>query len=158
MPVMNENIQAWVDELKTTDKPQSRGVLHEVEDGQTVGYCCLGIWCEMALNLGVEMTVDSNPTTTTVSYDGATSILPTSAADALGADNSPWVVIPNPNFDHTKSRGKSPVVLDGGLEVWREDNPKYLVYEPLTDLNDLYKLTFAQIAQLVEFAGGLDNP
>jgi hypothetical protein len=41
-PEQKENIRKWVEYLEVTDLPQTNGTLKN-----SLGYCCLGIFCEM---------------------------------------------------------------------------------------------------------------
>ena len=46
---MNENVQAWVEALRSGDYAQGTGYLRRRDDT----YCCLGVACELAVNAGV---------------------------------------------------------------------------------------------------------
>lgn len=47
---MNENFNAWIETLRTTDLSQAHGTLSTgivTDQGITLGYCCLGVACTM---------------------------------------------------------------------------------------------------------------
>jgi hypothetical protein len=46
---MNENAQKWINALRSGKYKQARGVLTD-RDG---GHCCLGVACELAVELGI---------------------------------------------------------------------------------------------------------
>ncbi len=55
-----ERITEWIQELKTTDKPQTQGFLQitsKTPTDITVGFCCVGIACEVAIADGAEIDV-----------------------------------------------------------------------------------------------------
>jgi hypothetical protein len=51
---MNERIKKlWVEVLRSGKYPQGRGKLVRVMGGEPVGFCCLGVLCELAVGEGV---------------------------------------------------------------------------------------------------------
>lgn len=48
MTKLPDNIQKWVDALRSGEYKQTKNTLKEVtEGGETVGYCCLGVYAEV---------------------------------------------------------------------------------------------------------------
>lgn len=50
-----ENLKLWIEDLRTTEAPQTTEVLHD-----TFGFCCMGRLCVVAIAAGVN--VDAAPT------------------------------------------------------------------------------------------------
>jgi hypothetical protein len=49
MTVNVENVRKWVDALRSGEYEQTTGVLRKADgDGNVVGYCCLGVACEVS--------------------------------------------------------------------------------------------------------------
>lgn len=72
-----ERINKWLHELRTTDKPQCRGLLHKLAtDVQSEGYCCVGIACEVAIDSGLN--IIKNKLINYESYDYAHVLAPES--------------------------------------------------------------------------------
>jgi hypothetical protein len=52
---MNENAKAWIAALRSGEYEQGKKALHVLE-GDGVGYCCLGVACDLAVKAGVPLT------------------------------------------------------------------------------------------------------
>lgn len=117
-----ENIKLWLAGLRSGQYVQGDGRLKQDRSGQTF-HCCLGVACEVALQNGVELSVDiSNGQFHNVYlFDNESSYLPNKVQDWLGL------------------RHDNPI-------VWDADN--VYSYE-LVDLNDKGK-SFEEIADLIE--------
>lgn len=153
---MNENFQIWLDTLKTGQYQQATGALDVVDDGGNHSFCCLGVACDLAVKDGVEMEIHTSDDNDVVSYDREQGVLPGKVKDWLGLDQTnPRIVVQNPNFVSGDDRCAHVYSADG--ERSQLANPRYLINEYVTELNDEYGLTFEQIAQLVEFAGGFSE-
>jgi len=58
---MNKEIaKIWTAALRSGEYGQATGVLVEINpaDGEKVGYCCLGVLCDLAVKAGVPISVD----------------------------------------------------------------------------------------------------
>jgi len=80
-PEIAANVAKWVDELLTTDRPQTVGSLCRLEElkglKRAVGECCLGVWCRVA-DVPYE-DIDGHRV-----YEDEYSFLPPSQVEALG--------------------------------------------------------------------------
>lgn len=134
---MNEEIKAqWVAALRSGEYKQAVGTLRDERRDGSVGFCCLGVLCDLAAKAGVvELeTHISNVTGSLISsYDHATQCLP----DVV----SEWADI------HS----------GGDFEdVITEDDPddpageRVLYADSLWQLNDHLRWSFEQIADLIE--------
>lgn len=149
----NPALAEWVNELRTTDRPQGKYRLHTIDhERNTTGFCCLGVWCDMLVQKGAPIEVEVMGSATW--YDETEDVLPSAAARALGVVNTnPRVEIQNENHDPNDTYQWATETLPDGRIVERTDNPTYFVNTPLSMLNDDAGLTFSQIADLVEYAG-----
>jgi hypothetical protein len=81
---LNKNARAWVKALRSGKYKQTKNVLTrvDVETGEIVGNCCLGVGCELA----VKAKVIASPEIGLggLEYDGENAILPTSVREWLG--------------------------------------------------------------------------
>lgn len=67
--MLNENAKKWVEALRSGKYNKTKKVLRNQE-----GYCCLGVACEVAIENGLDLLVDSRDITY---YDGIGTVLPT---------------------------------------------------------------------------------
>lgn len=126
---MNKNAEAWVEALRSGEYSQTRGVLHDKD-----GFCCLGVACDLAGKSGLKLDViseydleENDITYEYYSYDGIRTVLPLRVQEWLGISSdmgSFLLPIPARSGEHNCS---------------------------LTGANDEIKLTFTQIADLVEW-------
>lgn len=123
---VKENRQKWLAALRSGDFTQSRGDLETLDShGNTVGYCCLGVACVVAMNEGVPLTRSTDPEAGYSSY-----------ADPDGALYS----------------GSLPIAVQGWLGV-HSSGPRVVTslgYVSLAALNDGERWTFDQIAEAIE--------
>ncbi len=122
---MNSEIKAkWVAALRSGDFTQGTGALNY--DGR---YCCLGVLCELGRQEGVVEKEVEGLFGQYVSKDSerSTSILPYSIRQWAGLGDSPEVVIPDPE------------------EVYERGSIVTLI-----ELNDTLRLSFADIADIIE--------
>lgn len=125
-------------EALRSDRFKQRKYCLAEDDGEGMRHCCLGVFCEVAIEAGVPVDREERRTGVAgdvyLSYDGCTTIPPLSVMDWLyGADamiGSPTVVISEPADDGSTD------------EVAR--------VEELAILNDDKEWTFEQIAQAIE--------
>lgn len=174
-----ENFKKFVDALRSGDFPQARGTLNRtskpnyitnvegtdaeslyVKDNEnTLGYCCLGVVCELAVRDGVirkegfsdgdgeRRTIfglpDDDSTSLSDSTEASYTFLPAGAATWLGLPEQQNDLF----FDMTDTR------------IDNEDLPQWILmtknrYGKLvvraSDLNDRFGFTFAEIADLLE--------
>lgn len=124
-----ENMQKWVDALRSGEFKQGKGHLR-VNDT----YCCLGVACELALRDGVELPVEIHAAQCNhavdlkekhsggmYEYDGGSSVLPKQVSDWLGIG----VAHPLARDDDGELRG-------------------------VAELNDLHGMDFNRIADAIE--------
>ncbi len=75
----------WVNDLRHGGHEQIQGELCSLDsDGNVVGYCCLGVACELYQEHVGGLNVNNNEGAQRRSYDGAPSVLPRTVADWLG--------------------------------------------------------------------------
>ena len=124
---MNEEVKKlWVDALRSGEYGQTKGVLHRTEevrdDDLPVGYCCLGVLCDVAIKAGVQVRVDVDIEHGNAHYDGD------------------WMALPESVKNWAGLKVSSPAVPFG-----HED-----CLESLAELNDEAGLNFDEIADLIE--------
>lgn len=93
-----EKLQLWLDDLRTTEEPQTKGYLNIVDEDNDspVGFCCLGRACEVAIADGADIEVtrelvdiddESLGYESTVYYDGCHELPPDALTAWLGLDD-----------------------------------------------------------------------
>jgi hypothetical protein len=114
----------WVAALRSGDYRQIKGNLHQ-QGGETLdlpaGFCCLGVLCDLAAREGIV----------------AGSLNPRSGIWAYGADTDTGV-LPREVLDWAGLKDSDPLVPVGDDAA------------SLTTVNDDYKMTFTEIAHLIE--------
>lgn len=84
----------WLDALESGQYPQTQNTMCLLDEhDRPVGFCCLGVLCEVAQEHGVPLTIDSTVRLHRVQrrYDGASgSMLPARVQEWAGI-RSPWV-------------------------------------------------------------------
>lgn len=109
--------RAWVEALRSGNYQQAHGLLCEIDgEGEPVGYCCLGVLCDLAAKDCAPVTRRLNKEELRVEFDDSIGYLPQSVRD--------WA---NLNSDDPTVDGK-----------------------PLTHWNDSDKLSFSELADLIE--------
>lgn len=100
MNINRERLGLWLDDLRTTEEPQTRGHLHVadvVEHEDPVGFCCLGRWCEVAMANGADIEATREPVDeddpslglgSHVYYDNCSELPPSSLSDWLELDHN----------------------------------------------------------------------
>lgn len=152
-----EKAFAWADALESGDYGQVQGVLERLDDsGNTVGYCCLGVYSKLAADAGViKRTIfegKSTPCGCGLCTDGQGKELD---------ENGQYVAFRDVQYDNETG------VPSETARVWGEmisENPKFFVeghpkiaakgyegqkYAAATELNDMYGFTFPEIAALI---------
>ena len=83
------NLLLWIEDLETTTAPQVQHTLAKpVDVAGTIGYCCLGRACEVAIANGLKVIkVEDNG----FLYDGSCSYLPASVVIWLGMTENPVI-------------------------------------------------------------------
>jgi hypothetical protein len=143
-----EVVQLWVAALRSGKYKQTVGRLQrrrdyvgKYGDEYTAGFCCLGVLCDLAVQAGVAVTTEDSVSALngdpTVAYNGEVNMPPQVVLEwaGLGATSNP----------HVKHQVTWAGVDADGEELepeWQED--------PLTILNDDYKLGFLAIADAIE--------
>lgn len=86
--------RAWVDALRSGKYEQAQGALAPLgENDEPVGFCCLGVACELANAAGVPLRTNRAATFEGYSrtYDDDAAVLPTSVREWLGLATSSGV-------------------------------------------------------------------
>lgn len=123
--MLNPNAQLWVDALRSGEYQQGQQVLCSIGSSGQERFCCLGVACEVMKKHGgdirIERTADWEENWEEKSYDGNHIYAPDSLMNWLKLKNSAG------NY-----------VRDGGAK-------SSLAFD-----NDNYKLTFPEIANVIE--------
>ena len=132
--INKELVRQWVDALRSGKYKQGRRALRNVDNE----FCCLGVLCDICkhrLNLDWELCVHDTDNHDIYVMDNYGGVLPDKVWDYLGreaADNKVQISITNPKLP-------SSVVKDYfGSSIF------------LVTLNDVYRLSFDQIADIIE--------
>ena len=117
--------EEWVEALRSGEYEQTKGFLHRLEanDDIPVGYCCLGVLCDLAVKAGV---VENDPDGVVEYFGNEQAVLPRAVEIWAGLDQE----------------GKLPTPI-----VMGDNEAKAM---SLVSLNDSYNYTFEQIADVVE--------
>lgn len=132
--------RAWVRALRSGKFPQTQGTLCKIDEkGNAIGYCCLGVLCELAVKDGVEITVEKKPVSRHVKYGLETGHLPLAVMQWAGLTEQ------NPIIKPGVSMSNEPCDVCGEVHGDR-------VQGSLTasSANDDAKLNFDQIADLIQ--------
>lgn len=140
----NERTKAWTQELRTTDAGQATRVLERFEADGTVSRCCLGVGCRMVEDMPTERYEHEKGFITL--FDGNDVLPPEWWID--------WL------YGEEAEPGGSALGRDLGVD-WPEglaDRDGYWflkdeVIGTFAGLNDHSGLTFAQIADVVDYFG-----
>jgi hypothetical protein len=93
MTALTRPQQAWVDALRSGEYKQTTRVLCRLDgNGKPVGYCCLGVACDLAIKAGLNVIVgdgthvddDSDETINARYYESQSAALPELVRDWLG--------------------------------------------------------------------------
>ena len=126
---MNPDIKArWVAALRNPEAKQLRGNLGKVYGGR----CCLGVLCDIAVEDGVIQPPEADEFDGNLSYGGMESLPPVEVNEWAGFDPD----------------AASPALLTGGRWGSTFDDASLLAHIA----NDELKLTFPQIADLIEWS------
>jgi hypothetical protein len=130
------NMLKWIEDLETTDEPQSQGRLYgRADDGSRIGYCCLGRACEVAGLRRVQSGQFGGPRTD--EYVGSHATMGGAATAWLSGGNT----IPDVNY------GAVFGVSSGGDVVVKPKNNG--LSRTGASMNDNEGLTFKQIAAVL---------
>lgn len=123
--VNKDGLRKWVVALRSKEYKQGQHSLGSVTNGET-RYCCLGVACEIFYkDLGIRRYIhEYEEDTYSIQFDDHDGALPEDLAHLLGID-------PNPIVGIKEISGKE-VTLSA------------------TDANDIYRLRFDEIADLIE--------
>lgn len=121
MTANRENIQKWIDALRSGEYKQGKGRLKYSNQDGDVKHCCLGVACEVALVDGVGLELTNNPmniyTDRKYFFDGYGESIPPKVQKWLGVD---------------------------------DDDPRITEEYSAAGLNDSGNYTFSEIADLLE--------
>lgn len=140
----NEHTHQWAVGLRTTSSPQVHSRLAANLGNGVVGFCCLGLGCELA---GIER----DRAGTEYAYDGTTGLPPARFHQWLGLDPGAHVP-PPPGHGHD-------VAVDWDLDLYGYDMREYHDDDDMrtyASLNDNLALTFPQIADIVDHFGVIE--
>lgn len=124
-------IQKWVTALESGEYKQVKGALQkEIDDNGTVGYCCLGVLCDLAVKEGIiDPPIDSE-----FVYEGSD-----------GDIRHEGAVLPRPVRQWAGIEWSNP-----GFDVDFEDAyGEKIGNTSLADMNDQYDKDFTYIAQVI---------
>lgn len=151
MTINQENLETWLREMETTDKPQAEKQLCEVvevgADGEPkFGFCCLGLGSAIVPSIGFRFNSERPAHVGDMGYfDGESELAPPAFARWLGVevrggelDSDVFIDYPSDLADHTTGR---PLRICATAAM----------------LNDA-GLTFAQIAQTIRYFGLVEKP
>lgn len=95
VPMMSNRVarDLWVAALRSDKYQQTTGALRN-----EVGYCCLGVLCEVAIEAGVEIDVGTTENGVTV-YDGNVEHLPESVCKWAGITSNPVAIVDDESGD-----------------------------------------------------------
>jgi hypothetical protein len=88
---LTENQRAWVQALRSGEYKQTKGVLAKLDEEtrEPLGFCCLGVACDLAVKAGLSITVNEDGFVRR--FDGSIGSLPPSVQQWLGVtDQSPY--------------------------------------------------------------------
>lgn len=97
-PKMKPEIKAlWLEALRSGEYDQTKGWLAVPKDDGAVGYCCLGVLCDIAVKQGVEVPVTKSISGKALGYgaDANNMSLPREVMDWAGLPNDPVVATPD---------------------------------------------------------------
>jgi hypothetical protein len=82
---LTEPQRLWVEALRSGDYPPTMSALCRLdEDGEPVGWCCLGVACEVAVKAGIDLPVERGADVSIRAYGDDTMFLPPIVRDWLG--------------------------------------------------------------------------
>lgn len=122
---MNPEVkEMWMNALNSEEYKQTGGTLKETRNGKVVGYCCLGVLCDLAIKAGA--------------VEGLAW-----GATAWGADGFHDILETGEHGEVRRTAGMPPfsVYQWAGLD---EDNAMFLA-----DLNDATRASFGTIAKVI---------
>ncbi len=123
MTVNTENVGKWLTALRSGEYDQATGKLRELNDnGDVVGYCCLGVACEIS---GLGTWEGEDYLVNGVMDPEVVGLLPVAVREWLGFDTS------NPALDVPEDEDET-------------------AYSSATEANDDYGLSFGEIADAIE--------
>ena len=81
---MKQSVKLWLEALRSGKYKQTTGMLHELDDeqGRTIGFCCLGVACEIYIATGHKLRRERKARR--VFYEGVSSCLPDDVQNWLG--------------------------------------------------------------------------
>ncbi len=143
---MNENMKAWLRELRTTDKEQGKDALCNVVrsadpdtgrfDKFSYAFCCLGVGQAM---LGTEP-----------------SVMVSHGMSLASREFVEWLGLEVPSGGESRTEDVAyDLVVDWPESYSPSRHPTRKLFSTVTcsRLNDDYKLTFSQIADVIEYFG-----
>lgn len=133
--VNKANMRLVVAALRSGKYPQGRGMLKQVTpDGTALGYCCMGVMCEVAMEHGVAIEtalVPVNDAVSKVTFNGSTAFLRGNVLAWLG-------VCDNGELDCDLIIGKDGILVI--LAAHANDDLKWDFEQIAASMEEYYKL------------------
>lgn len=150
--MLNENAKLWVAALRSGEYQQTTGRLTVMQKDAnnpkiTVGDCCLGVACKVAVIAGLDLKLDiigrlGDGHTIEQTYDGEVSVLPEKVVEWLGLSSSTGMLLKASLDPEIQAELKSLASCSA-----HDGKPEFTA---LTSLNDTLKFSFAKIADVIE--------
>ena len=132
-----ERINKWIQELKSTDKPQIKGFLQIVDKaGIRPGFCCVGIACDLAVCDGLEIQVVTE--FGKVCYDGNTKTEPPQVRDYYDVPPQFFQLGMTLNDANVYSFKRIADVYEFLMNTYYKEDPNWENIPAVQDLLDMY--------------------
>jgi hypothetical protein len=143
LDVNKAHMREWRDALRQAHAlatPQTRGLLNRVEDGlgRVAGFCCMGIWCEVAADAG---RLTRQQAGAIITYYGEDAEMPSTEVDYLGVGRTDPILL-------STADGTGDCLMDRKRRV---------LHYTASQLNDSIRLNFDQIADCMTWTYSLDE-
>lgn len=164
---LNENMQKFVAALRSGEFPQAKGTLNRIDvldsdEKLTVGYCCLGVGCELAARNGVVAKDSMKRYIDDTNYEEVVvfGILDEDSDELVESSAASYVYLPEVVADWLGFPGQTDLYFDmtdtplAAMELPYIHDKKYRdtgkLFVAASDLNDRFNYTFDEIADLIE--------
>jgi len=136
----------WLDALRSGKYRQTRNTLRRGDS-----FCCLGVLCDVAVKSGLDLNISSTPQNgldldddVFYSYDHESGTLPLRVQEWAGLDAA------NPTLRSIYYDDDTADFQPTELAPDPQHEDVILGHPSLAELNDIYELSFEQIAEIVE--------
>lgn len=132
MKMNRENIQKWVDALRSGEYKQGFGYLNQADKRGESRYCCLGVACEVAIRNGLQLDKSD-------SMDGCRKVRTTNGGSSFH------------RYYYNNHSCDLPYAVARWLGIDRDMQFHYQnSFQGFVGLNDGLELSFSEIADLIE--------